>query len=228
MILVVGSGSWLVKKIAPILASDEDLLLVGRTDPTLGFKSHNGTTKEISHIPSDYKDVEPILDACKSSTNITIIFAGVGITPALLARSKQDKLEEEVKSHILFPMRLCAGVLPKMVSNRFGRFIFFGSSEGSRGLVGGAMYTTVKSAQKGLSRSIAIEYGRFGVTSNVIDLGYLGGGQARNLTPDVRDAFEKKTRFHPTVTPGDIALTIRALIQNPGLTGSVVTLDGAS
>ena len=226
MILIIGAGSWLVQQIAAPLAEDYPVTLIGGWRPSKSDSQATGA-ENIFYQTTDYREVRPILKRCESESQVTIIFAGIGAGPSLLAELDMTEVRNIVDTHISFAIELASRVLPHMIRQRFGRFIFFGSSEGSRGVVGGATYTTVKSAHKGLSRSIAVEYGRFGITSNVIDLGYLGAGYADKLSPEVRLALDEQSRKLPPITPNDIVGTIRALIQNPGISGSVITVDGA-
>lgn len=62
-------------------------------------------------------------------------------------------------------------VLPAMVSNSWGRVITIVSDAGRTGDPGGAVYGAAKAGAAGLTRSVALENGRFGITANNISLG---------------------------------------------------------
>jgi NAD(P)-dependent dehydrogenase (short-subunit alcohol dehydrogenase family) len=65
---------------------------------------------------------------------------------------------------------VCRVFLPTFLSNRFGRFILI-SSLGASGVSGQGNYAASKAGLLGLSGTLAKEYGKKGITSNVISPG---------------------------------------------------------
>jgi 3-oxoacyl-[acyl-carrier protein] reductase len=94
------------------------------------------------------------------------------------------------------------------------------------GDVGSLLYTQFKAAQSGLSRGLAIEYGRFGITSSVIQLGYLGGGMSDAVPEPRRIEFLARTSTSNPVTTNDFWSLVDAVIHNSSLNGSEINLDG--
>ncbi len=68
--------------------------------------------------------------------------------------------------------------LPSFLANRFGRFLFV-SSLGATGVSGQANYCASKAGLLGLSASLAKEYGRKGITSNVVSPGFFDTDMTR-------------------------------------------------
>jgi len=68
--------------------------------------------------------------------------------------------------------------LPSFLANRFGRFLFV-SSLGATGASGQANYCASKAGLLGLSASLAKEYGRKGITSNVVSPGFFDTDMTR-------------------------------------------------
>lgn len=58
-----------------------------------------------------------------------------------------------------------------MVSGGWGRILTIVSDAGRTGDPGGAVYGAAKAGAAGLTRSLALENGRFGITANNISLG---------------------------------------------------------
>lgn len=227
MIVLVGANSWLVSQVSPVLAESDSVHLVGRTRPDWLKGTGDRPSEAISFAVTNYRAGDEVLPPLKATEKLTVVFAGVGTAPNLLANIGDAEVRDASESHIVFPLSVVRQVAPHMISAKFGRFIFLGSSQGSRGIVGAALYTTVKAAHRGLSRSIAVEYGRFGITSNVIDAGFMDGGQARFLKTGARESFLKSTPSMQPVKVADIASAIQHLIGSASVSGAILTVDAA-
>jgi NAD(P)-dependent dehydrogenase (short-subunit alcohol dehydrogenase family) len=70
----------------------------------------------------------------------------------------------------------CRAVLPGMIERRYGRIVNVSSVAGLRGLPHMASYAAAKHGVEGLSRSIALECGKLGVTCNSICPGSVRSG----------------------------------------------------
>ena len=62
----------------------------------------------------------------------------------------------------------CHAVLPKMVEQRHGIIIHLSSTPAISGYVKGAHYTVAKAANLGITKHIAVEFGKFGIRCNAI------------------------------------------------------------
>ena len=117
-------------------------------------------------------------------------------------------------------------LIPVMMQNKWGRFIHISSERGIRGFKGSTAYSASKSALHGFSRSLAKEYGRFGITSNVISLGYFDSGLYRKLNEKMQKEFVKSVPSKKLGTAEDIHHAINFLILSGYANGSVITIDG--
>lgn len=229
MIVFVGAGSWLVAKLTPLAKEIDSVMLVGRDRPPIlegsRAKSSEGDGNSVIFEESDYADARQLATKIASFTHLTLVFAGVGTTPELLANTQSSTINEIVRSHISFPTELVSALLPTMIRHQFGRFIFFGSTHGAHGMTGASLYSTAKAAQKGLSRSIAIEYGRFGITSNVVEIGYLESGYSNHLTENDRERLLTESANRKPVNPEDIMHLVSAVVQSESINGAVLAVD---
>jgi NAD(P)-dependent dehydrogenase (short-subunit alcohol dehydrogenase family) len=85
---------------------------------------------------------------------------------------------------------VCRFFLPTFIANRFGRFILIGSL-GARGVSGQGNYAASKAGMLGLSATLAKEYGKKGITSNVISPGLIETDMMRAATPKENREFWK-------------------------------------
>ena len=121
---------------------------------------------------------------------------------------------------------LTKAFLPYMIENKWGRIVQISSVGGLQGALGTLAYSTSKSGLLGMSRVLAKEYARFGITSNVLVLGHFKGGMFDVLTDEVKGELLKQI---PTKTLGDVssvANAIEFLIKSKYVTGSTINIDG--
>jgi len=224
VIALVGANSWLVERLLPVLRQVDSVFLFGRSPPNY-LDRFNEQGMAVTFAETDYHDPTPLVRALSDEKHLTVVFAGVGTKPNLIVNTSQAEVLEATSAHLVFPFCVVGQLLPGMMKHQFGRFIFIGSTHGSRGMAGSAVYSTAKSGQKGLSRSIAVEYGRFHITSNVIDIGFLEGGYSDHLSDKARESILENTPGRRAVEVRDVANAILALIDNDSINGSVVNVD---
>jgi|SRR5271155_3694772 len=112
----------------------------------------------------------------------------------------------------------CRAVLPAMIERRYGRIVNVSSVAGLRGLPHMASYAAAKHGVEGLSRSIALECGKLGVTCNSICPGSVRSGwttseggagiAAKNLGMTMDEYTKVTAKAHTTgkiVEPEEIA-----------------------
>ena len=113
-----------------------------------------------------------------------------------------------------------------MINNKWGRIIHISSEKALRGTVGSSIYSSSKSALAGLSRGIAKEYARFGITSNIINLGYFDSGLLRKLPKKTKERFVDSIPTKKLGSPKNITSCIKFLIESDFTNGSSITIDG--
>lgn len=94
-------------------------------------------------------------------------FVGIGG----FAETEPDDWEPYLQVNLYGVMYACRAVLPGMLANGWGRIITIVSDAGRSGDASMAAYSAAKAAAAGLTRALARETGRNGVTVNNIALG---------------------------------------------------------
>ncbi|MDH3426322.1 MAG: SDR family oxidoreductase [Acidimicrobiia bacterium] len=107
-------------------------------------------------------------------------------------------------------------VLPLMVERRSGSVIIIGSITGKRPLWGRTPYATTKAALVGLTRTLALEAGAYGIRVNLISPGFVAGprldwvidtqAEGRGIsTAEVRAEMEAEAALNRLTLPEDVA-----------------------
>ncbi len=82
------------------------------------------------------------------------------------------------------PLRLCVRALPALRESGAGRIVNIASTSASRARSGFGPYAMTKHAIAGLTISLAVEFGRHGITANSIDPGVILTGITRPMMSD--------------------------------------------
>ncbi len=104
---------------------------------------------------------------------VQVVVANAAINKnALLVSMSDEDWHDVLETNLSGAFYACRCFLPVFIANRFGRFILI-SSLGARGVSGQGHYAASKAGLLGLSATLAKEYGKKGITSNVISPGFI-------------------------------------------------------
>ena len=130
---------------------------------------------------------------------------------------------------------LCSQIAQKhMVEAKFGRIVCMSSSS-ALGNRGQANYSTAKAGLQGLTKTLAIELGPFGVTANAIAPGFIETAMTRATAErmgasieQMRDRVASSIPVRRGGVPDDIANTVAFLAgeESGYVTGQVIYVDG--
>lgn len=100
--------------------------------------------------------------------SIQVVVANAGINKSQLLVSMSDEEWDDVlRTNLTGTFYICRQFLPAMLANHFGRFVLM-SSLGHTGVSGQANYCASKAGLHGLCSAMAKEYGRKGITTNIV------------------------------------------------------------
>lgn len=172
--------------------------------------------------------VEEVVDK-HGSVDILVNNAGVSSTSFALDVTEEDwdmVMDLNVKS-LFF---CCQAVANKMKEQNFGRIINIASVVGQVGDVGISPYTASKAAVINLTRSLALEWSRFGINVNAVGPAYIETEMNRDelSNPHIREKIIKKTPLKRLGEPEELTGMIIALASNAGnfITGQTIFVDG--
>jgi len=130
--------------------------------------------------------------ALQDFETVDVLVSNAGINVANLAVSMTDEEWEAVlRTNLTGAFYVSRQLLPAFLANRFGRIIFI-SSLAHAGISGQANYCASKAGLLGLSGALAKEYGRKGITSNVIVPGFIETDMTREGMSDRHQEFWMK------------------------------------
>jgi 3-oxoacyl-[acyl-carrier protein] reductase len=123
----------------------------------------------------------------------------------------------------------CAQVVwPHMQEGGWGRIVNMASVAGTLGGFGQASYSTTKAGLLGLTRTLALEGGRHGITCNAIVPGVIGTEAFNMANPEMNERIVKRTVLKRPGDPQDVANAVVFLCSDLAsyLTGIELNVSG--
>ncbi|MFI9597404.1 SDR family NAD(P)-dependent oxidoreductase [Nonomuraea sp. NPDC052265] len=165
----------------------------------------------------------------RSRLDILVNAAGVA-PPTAFEDITQAEWERVLAVNVLGTFLCCRQALPAMRGGGWGRIVNFSSTAGKTiSTAGGAHYTTAKHGVLGLTRHLAKDCGRDGITVNAVCPGLIDTPMARALLPG--QALEQATRSFPVPRvgqPWEVAELVAFLASDRAayITGAAIDING--
>src|SRR5712692_4530130 len=119
-------------------------------------------------------------------------------------------------------------VLEHMLERGFGRIINISSVVGETGAFGQANYAASKSGLFGLTKSLALETARKGITVNCVAPGFIETEMVGAIPKAALDMVIEKIPLRRLGRPDEVARVVRFLLEDEAgyITGAVYTVNG--
>jgi NAD(P)-dependent dehydrogenase (short-subunit alcohol dehydrogenase family) len=154
----------------------------------------------------DSAEVEAVGDRVLADFGtVDVVVANAGINrDNLVVSMSDDEWHAVLDTNLSGAFYVCRQFLPIFLAQRFGRFILM-SSLGAGGVSGQANYSASKSGLLGLSATLAKEYGRKGITSNVVSPGLVDTDMTRAGPQAAGDFWRRLCPLGRLAEPSEVA-----------------------
>jgi 3-oxoacyl-[acyl-carrier protein] reductase len=167
-----------------------------------------------------------LLDAVHAELGqVSVLVNNAGIRADGLALSLSDEDWDSVlETNLGATFRLTRAVLREMIRARFGRVINIASIVGPRANGGQANYAAAKAGVIGMTKTVAVEVARRGVTVNAVAPGLI----ATDMTQELPPVLAEKIPAQRSGTAEEVAGAVVFLASDRAsyITGTTIYVDG--
>ena len=182
---------------------------------------------DISNHSSIEKFIEECNDEFKNKIDVLINNAGITLDN-LSIRMKDDEWNKVINLNLTSSFLLSKFAIKKMLKNKSGKIINITSIVGHTGNVGQANYAASKAGLIGMSKSLALEYGRKNIKVNCVSPGFIQSEMTDKISDNYKQAMEDKISLGRFGMPADIAYVIAFLSSKLSdyITGETIHVNG--
>ena len=173
---------------------------------------------------------------------VQILINNAAVARAMSFLEMQDRLwEETLKTNLTGAYYCCKVFLPGMIDSGWGRIVNIASTMAKVAYSHVSAYSSSKHGLLGLTRSLAVETARLGVTVNAICPGYLDGeltrDNARRMAEktgkgidEILSLYAKSAPQNRLIEPEEVASLALMLASDKagGITGQAINVDGGA
>jgi 3-oxoacyl-[acyl-carrier protein] reductase len=136
--------------------------------------------------------------------------------------------ERDLRVNLTGAFNCSQAVWPHMQERGWGRIVNMASVAGTLGGFGQASYSTTKAGLLGLTRTLALEGARHGITCNAIVPGVIGTEAFEFVAPAMKERMIKRTALRRLGEPQDVANAIVFLCSDLAsyITGVALNVSG--
>jgi NAD(P)-dependent dehydrogenase (short-subunit alcohol dehydrogenase family) len=238
--LVTGGGRGIGAAIARMLATAGARVVVcGRNKVDL-----DAVAREIGGVAlqvdlSDRRDTDEVL-ASVGHVDVLVNNAGAAESAAL-DRTTDEMWDRIVELNATAPFRVTRALVPSMITAKWGRVINIASNAGVSGYGYTAAYCAAKHALVGMTRALAIDLARTGVTINALCPGWVDTQMVEEAVTRIaektgRSEDEARTQLaamspqRRIITPEEVAHAALMLCHDGarGIHGQTIVIDGGA
>ena len=119
----------------------------------------------------EHNNIENFINECNEifKNKIDVLINNAGITKDnLTIRMKDEEWSKVININLSSTFLICKNVIKKMLKNKNGKIINITSIVGHTGNIGQANYAASKAGLIGMSKSLALEYGKKNIKINCV------------------------------------------------------------
>ena len=180
---------------------------------------------------SNHSSIEEFIDECNIifDNKINILINNAGITlDNLTIRMKDEEWNRVINLNLTSSFFLSKYTIKKMLKNKDGKIINITSIVGHTGNIGQANYAASKAGLIGMSKSLALEYGKKNIKINCVSPGFIKSEMTDKISDNFKKILQDKISLERFGFPEDVANAVLFLSSNLSdyITGETIHVNG--
>ena len=160
---------------------------------------------------------------------VEVLVNNAGITrDAPFHRMTREQWSEVIDTNLTGVFNMTHPIWPSMRDRKFGRIITISSINGQKGQFAQVNYSASKAGDLGITKALAQEGARFGITANAICPGYIATDMVMAVPEKVREGIIAQIPAGRLGEPDEIARCVVFLASDEAefVNGSTITVNG--
>lgn len=160
---------------------------------------------------------------------IEVLVNNAGITrDAPFHRMTREQWSEVIDTNLSGVFNMTHPIWPSMRDRKFGRVITISSINGQKGQFAQVNYSASKAGDLGITKALAQEGARFGITANAVCPGYIATDMVMAVPEKVREGIISQIPTGRLGEPEEIARCVVFLASDEAefVNGSTITVNG--
>lgn len=236
--LITGGGRGIGRATAELLNSrGARVMCVARSEKDL---TNTGFAYSVADLGTPEGCTQAVADTEQQLGPIDILICNHGIGSAhekVVWEQQPEVWSESMRVNLDGPFHLSRLVLPGMVERQYGRAVYTSSTASLVAEHAGCAYNSSKAGLLGLMRSVAVDGGPYGITSNAVLPGWVRTEMAeRSALQEAKDrditteqVWEERAALYPpgrVATPQEVAEMIAFLAseESSGVSGEAIRI----
>ncbi len=216
---------------ASVAVNDKDAEMVARCEEEFRGKPFLAYTADITN----YEEMEGVASKVWDTWGrVDVLINGAGVVAPLVPaeRAKKADFDRVIDVNLKGTFYVTQIFGRKMIGEKSGRIISIASQAALFGERGFLSYSVSKAGVMTMTRSLAYEWGRYGITTCAIAPGFMAGGMNEGLLrrPDLVDFISKRT---PVGKMGQVDELVAAILflaskEASYINGETLVFDGGA
>ncbi len=232
-IILTGATGGIGTSILDVLVNaGANILATGTNETKLENINNKYKNVEVKKMDlTQHADIEEFINYSDNlfKNKIDILINNAGITKDNLAiRMKDDEWQKVIDINLTSTFLLSKNTIKKMLKNKNGKIINITSVVGHTGNMGQANYSASKSGIIGMSKSLAIEYGKKNIKINCVSPGFIISEMTDKISEEYKNTLKSKISLERFGDAKDVANTVLFLSSDLSdyITGETIHVNG--
>lgn len=242
--LVTGGGRGIGRAVAKRLAEGgARVVVMGRTEAEIAAVARETGGLAVRADLSDRASTDAALATlAERAGHVDLLVNNAGISEgAPLDRTSDELWDRILETNATSAFRLCRALVPAMVKAGFGRVVNVASNAGVSGYGYTVAYCASKHAMVGMTRALAVDLAKTGVTINAVCPGWVETRMAEQAIErivektgrsekEARSALEKMSPQGRMIEADEVAHAVAMLCDERarGIHGQTIVIDGGA